>query len=301
MLTNKPPFKELLLNGNVLAPDGKKMSKSLGNIIAPDALIAQYSADAVRQWAALSGALAKDRPFSYKDIAFARSFQNKLWNAAKFVENALKDYDAAAHDLRVPDKWILSRLNRVIAQCDEHYKNFDFHAALSALHEFFWHEFCDYYLEEVKHRLYSGSGASKRAAQFSLRSVLLAAIKLLAPIAPHITEEIYQGVYAADAGSIHVSKWPVADASYVDEGAEEAGRLLNAVLSEIRKHKAGNKLALSAPLARIEISAGRYAEQLKSVEEEIRATGRVAEITYGSAQGGQALEAFPEVRLLVAV
>lgn len=303
MLTNKPPFKELLLNGNVLAPDGKKMSKSLGNIIAPDALITQYSADAVRQWAALSGALAKDRPFSYKDIAFARSFQNKLWNASKFAEAALKDYNAAAQELRVPDKWILSRLNRVIAQCDEHYKNFDFHAALSALHEFFWHEFCDYYLEEVKHRLYGDDTGQKQGAQFALHSVLLATIKLLAPIAPHITEEIYQNVFAASekSNSIHVSKWPVADASYIDESAEEAGRLLNAVLSGIRKHKAANKLALSAPLSRVEISAGRYADRIREVEDDLKATARIGEIAYGSAEGGQAPEAFPEVRMLIAV
>ncbi len=288
MLTGKPPFKELLLNGNVLAPDGKKMSKSLGNVIPPDALIQQYSADAVRQWVALSGALAKDRPFSYKDIQFAQTFINKLWNASRFVESALKGYEhehaGKTPKLRACDRWILSRLNRLVKGATENFENFDFHAVITAVHEFFWHEFCDYYLEDVKHRLYQTDvygEESRRAAQYTLHLVLLDSLKLLAPIASFATEEIYQEVFAAreHSKSIHLSKWPSVDENMISEGDESAGALLNRIIAEIRKFKAENKLPLNADVEKVSLSLSKDEEKmLKLIDEEIKAAGRAKKI-----------------------
>ncbi|MEW6329037.1 MAG: valine--tRNA ligase [Candidatus Micrarchaeota archaeon] len=286
MLTSRSPFKELLLNGNVLAPDGKKMSKSLGNVIPPDSLIQQYSADAVRQWVALSGALAKDRPFSYKDIQFAQTFINKLWNASRFVESALKDYKHSEKTpkLRACDRWILSRLNRLTKSTTENFENFDFHAVLTAVHEFFWHEFCDYYLEDVKHRLYQQEvygEESKRAAQYTLNTVLLGSLKLLAPIISFATEEIYHEVFAAreKSNSIHLSKWPSVDEKMISEDDESAGALLNKIIAEIRKFKADNKMPLNAEVEKVSLSLSKEeAKMLKLIEEEIKAVGRAKKI-----------------------
>jgi len=296
-LTGKHPFKELLLHGNVLAPDGKKMSKSLGNIIPPDSLIQQYSADAVRQWAALSGVLGKDRPFSYKDIAFAQSFITKLWNAARFVEKALEGYSPQKKRpvLRTADRWILARLNSLIRIVTSSFEAFDFHAAISAIHEFFWHEFCDFYLEEVKHRLYSPQAygeESRRAAQFTLRHVLLTSLKLFAPFGAFVSEELYTSLFASQEGSrsIHLSAWPSPLPRIASKRDEEAGALLKSILTEIRRFKAERKMALNQEISKVSISAPK--EQLALlplIEEEIRAAGRAKEIL--ASEGGFSVSA----------
>jgi valyl-tRNA synthetase len=170
----------------VLAPDGKKMSKSLGNIIAPDKLIEDYSADAVRQWAALSGAMAKDRPFSYQDMQYSKSFLTKMHNAAKLVEKSCAGFDGKAPDrkrFRLPDRWLLSRLQKVKAQATADFEGFQFHHAIKLIQDFFWHEFCDYYLEYTKHRLYQPEiygEESRRAAQWTMKTALLECCQLLA-------------------------------------------------------------------------------------------------------------------------
>jgi len=286
MLTGKPAFKELLLNGNVLAPDGKKMSKSLGNIIAPDALIEQYSADAVRQWASLSGALAKDRPFAYKDIQYAQTFVTKLWNASKFVEKAIEGWDGSSGELRTIDKWMLSRLNSVVKICTDGYESFDFYVTMNTLHNFFWHEFCDYYLEEVKHRLYQPEvygEKSREAAQYVLSTVLLSSLKMLAPVVSHVTEELYQEIFIKGGRektkSIHLSQFPKFDEKMVDEKAGKAGALLNRILGEVRKQKGARKMALNAEVEKVSvILSAEEMQLLPLIEEEIKAAGRAKAI-----------------------
>ena len=250
MLTGKPPFKDVLINGMVLAPDGRKMSKSFGNVIPPDKLIEDYSADAVRQWAALSGAFARDKPFSYKDIQFAKSFIIKLWNASKLVEKSLEGFDrkktkGTSLKFRTVDRWMLSRLNRLVKQNTANYDNYDYFAIITSVHQFFWHEFCDYYLEEIKHRLYQPEKFgedSKRAAQFTLYVVLLDTIKMLSPIMPHVTEEIYEQLFRKhEAGkSLAQSSWPALYEKDIDEKAEKIADLLNKSLTEMRRFKADN-------------------------------------------------------------
>ncbi len=279
MLTGKPCFSEILLNGNVLAPDGKKMSKSLGNIIAPDKLIDDYSADAVRQWSALSGAMAKDRPFSYQDIQYAKSFNNKLLNASKLISKSIEGYVPSPEDakhLRLPDKWVLSRMHRLISSGTDDMENFQFHHMTKDMHDFFWHEVCDYYLEYIKHRLYQPEvfgETSKRAAQYTLYHILLNTLKLLAPIAPHITEEIYQ-IYEPGR-SIHLSAWPIADDRFINEESEKKAKIMNDVITEIRQHKARNKLPLNSDLARVEVSS---LDDLSEVAEDLKATGRIKDL-----------------------
>jgi len=282
-LTGKPPFSEILLNGNVLAPDGKKMSKSLGNIIAPDKLLTDYSADAVRQWAALSGAMAKDRPFSYQDMQYSKSFINKMLNAAKLVEKSAADFDGSWSEadrshLRLADRWILSRLARVRAEVTSDFESFQFHHATKLLQDFFWHEFCDFYLEYTKHRLYQPEkfGAdSKRAAQYTMRRVLLECCQLLAPVAAHLSEEIWQAL--CPGKSIHLSSWPKENKSEIDEQAELQAGFLNEIAAKARQYKADRKLPLNSEIA----SAKIFCEfPLAPIEEEIHETAKVRVINF---------------------
>ncbi|MBM3228956.1 valine--tRNA ligase [Candidatus Parvarchaeota archaeon] len=290
-LAGRPPFKELLLNGNVLAPDGKKMSKSLGNIIAPDKLIDDYYADSVRQWAALSGAMAKDRPFSYQDLTYSKSFLNKLWNAAKFASQSISGFEPDGSELaslETVDRWILSRLQGLIYSVSEDFENFEYHHAIKSMQEFFWHEVCDFYLEYVKYRIYQQgtSSASKRAAQFTLHTVLLNTIKLLAPIAPHVTEEIFtifsgQEGAKASGGSIHTSSWPAKDDRLVFPDAEKTSLLLNQIVSQVRQFKASNKLALNTPIESLQITSP---EDLASCLEVIKATTGAKSVSFAAGE-----------------
>ncbi|MEM3071290.1 MAG: valine--tRNA ligase [Candidatus Anstonellales archaeon] len=279
-LTGTPPFKELLLNGNVLAPDGKKMSKSLGNVIPPDKLIAEYYADSVRQWAAMSGAKATDRPFSYQDLKFAKSFIIKFWNAARMVQKANSDYiysDTDKANLRCVDKWILSRLDRLIETVTQDFENFEYHSAISRIHSFFWHDFCDYYLEYVKHRIYQPSvygEKSKKSAQYSLWHILLCCTKLLAPFAPHLSEEIYQIFKNDEKESVHLSSWPTKMGIH-DEKAEQICTELNTIISQIRQYKSAHGLALNAELNQITISSPH---DLSCILDEIKGTSKARKV-----------------------
>jgi valyl-tRNA synthetase len=234
-----------------LAPDGKKMSKRLGNIISPGELLKDYPTDAIRQLAALSGAMAKDRPFSFEDIKYAKSFLNKLWNAARFVETCGKPKKTPEEaDLSMTDRWILGRMNATIKDCTGHMERFEYHYALSKLHAFFWHDFCDNYIEYVKYRIYEGR-PDKEAALYTLNTVLLNAVKLLAPITPHISEEIYHEVFAAK-GSIHRADWAKGGNGYDEDVAKVL--VLNEIVSALRQHKSRNKMPQNAELAKVRLS-----------------------------------------------
>ena len=268
-LTKIPPFKEVLLNGNVLAPDGKKMSKSLGNIISPSELLRDYPTDAIRQWGALSGAMAKDRPFSYEDMKFSKSFLTKVWNAAKFVEMLGKPKQDA--EPTMVDRWIIGRLNTVIRECTESMDGYEYHHAMKKLHDFFWHDFCDNYLEYVKYRVYD-EHPGKDAALTALNKVLLESVKLLAPITPHISEEIYSVFDGKE--SVHKQSWPEAGEEYKDD--VEKVLVLNEIVSQLRQHKSNNKLAQNAELDKIRLSLpGEMDEELV---EELRNISKVKEV-----------------------
>lgn len=244
-LTGIPPFDTILLNGNVLAPDGKKMSKSIGNVITPKEILKDYPVDAVRQWAAMSGAMAKDRPFSFEDIKYSKSFLTKIWNAARFAKGLGK---ANKTELTTIDKWIIGRLNTTIIEVTDSMEKYEYHKAISKIQTFFWGEFCDFYLEYIKHRVYTDN-PTKNAAIYTLNKVLQESIKLLAPIAPHITEEI-NSMYSDKP--IHTEGWPEASEEYSIE--VKLVSTLNAIVSQIRQYKSNNKLAQNTELEKIIIS-----------------------------------------------
>ena len=282
-LTGKPPFVELLLNGNVLAPDGKKMSKSLGNIIAPDKLIDESGADSVRIWAALSGAMAKDRPFSHQDIKYAKSFLNKFLNAGKFVQKSIAGYapsQADGENLRTIDKYFLHRLNEITLSCAESWENYEFHRMVKTTHDFFWHEFCDYYLEYVKNRIYSQEDCpDRRAAQYTLHTIYSQIILLLSPITPHACEEAWQIFKEGENSSVQFEKYPKASNKFSHPHTVGAGKLLEKLVAQIRQEKANKKLSLNSEVQALSLALpAQEAHLLENIEGELKSVCNIQEI-----------------------
>lgn len=276
-VTGKKPWDAILLNGNVLAPDGRKMSKSLGNVISPMELLKQYPADALRQWAAMSGAMAKDRPFSYEDIKFAKSFLNKVWNASRFVQGNLEGYDGSKPaKLGAVDKWMLESLNLAIEECTEGMEKFEFHRAIRRLQDFFWHDFCDDYLEYVKYRMYAEDEESRKAAQYLLHEALFSFLKLLTPICPHICEEIYHELFGGKEGdTITFASWPKIGERFKDEYGKVAP--MRELVSKIRQEKSALKLSQGAEIVLTSPKIELDAELLG----EVKNIARIREIREG--------------------
>lgn len=277
-LTGLPPWRTILLNGNVLAPDGKKMSKSLGNIISPSQLQQEYPVDAIRQWAAMSGAMAKDRPFSYEDIRYAKTFLNKLWNASRLAETALKDYDGSPiRDPGIIDRWMLARMNIVLKDYTAYFEKFEYHHALGLFYRFFWDDFCANYLEYIKHRIYGSDVQARRNAQCVLRSVVWRSLHMLAPFAPHISEEVFQELFPREGRSvksIHLSRWPESETT--DDSMLSVMETFNKIIVEIRQHKAKNKMAQNAELPSIRLSLETPLNA--ELTEELKAVAKIREI-----------------------
>jgi valyl-tRNA synthetase len=265
-LFNEKPYKSCLINGMVLGNDGTKMSKSKGNYTAAPDILNKYGADASRQWAAGGGATGSDIPFRQPDVEYGWRFQRKLWNAARFTSLLLEDYVPAKKPrLELLDKWLLSRLANTIKKASEAFENCQFNIVIEEIRNFTWHEFCDQYIEAAKDRLYKPDvygKESREAAQYTLYTVLYKTLQLLAPVMPHITEEIYQTMYkdTIKSQSIHSTSWPPFDESQISEEAEKYGALVMALISQIRREKSENKMPLNTPIKLLTI----YAEDQKN-------------------------------------
>jgi valyl-tRNA synthetase len=284
-LLGEAPYRTVLINGMVLGTDGRAMHKSLGNYVDTTMARGKYGADALRQWAAIGASTGSDIPFSWKDVEFGYRFMRKFWNAARFASSHLNANIARLDPKNLKfgplDSWILSRLNRLVKQVTEWLDDFQFNRALGEVQNFLWHEFCDMYIEEVKHRLY-GDDPTASAAKFTLYRVILTTTKLLAPFLPHFAEEIYQTYFAENYQhpSVHVSDWPVADEDLIDEAAERLGIIANTVVSALRQFKSDRKMALSQELASVEIYTPNkeVVDQLNEVRADIAGTMRINEI-----------------------
>ena len=249
-LTGEIPWYEIVINGMVFGEDGRKMSKSLGNVITPEEVIEKYGADALRQWAA-TGVIGDDVIFSWKEIVAAYRFQQKFWSILRFTMLHVSDYVFSDEDrkyLRDADRWILSKLNKLIREVRDHMDNYRFNDALKAIRGFTWYEYADNYLEIVKNRLYSGSEEEKRGARYTLRYVIDVLTRLLAPFTPFLAEECWSKF---SDGSVHLQRYPEVDESLIDEEAERRGEEIKEIVAAIRKLKHDKGLPLNAPLRRI--------------------------------------------------
>jgi len=267
------PFKDVVISGHALDPRGKKMSKSKGNVVEPDAMIKKYSTDALRFWAAGSR-LGEDLPFQEKDLVTGIKFATKLWNASKFCFMHLKDYTKKPKELELMDKWILSKLSIIIDEATKSFDIYEFSKTKLETEKFFWHIFCDHYLELVKDRLYNpeSRGVDKRAsAQYGLYTTLLAILKLMAPIMPHITEELYQFFYAKHEGkkSIHIDSWPIV--SKVDDNAIRVGDVIVDIIEHVRKAKSEKSVSQKAPVQQLLIKAKITPEEFEEAKADLKA------------------------------
>lgn len=284
ILTGKACFKDLMINGMVAGPDGRKMSKSYGNVVGPEVVLQKYPADAMRQWGA-AGSLGEDYPFSWEECEHSSKFLNKLWNVSKFIEGFLGDYKRPEKPpkLGLTDRWILSKLQAIVENARNNLDAYTFNIPLQEIRGFVWHELADYYLEMVKHRLYKPEiygQESKEAAQWTLSYVLETVLKLLAPITPHITEEIYTDMFKEEAAkekSIHLTEYPKADAKLIDKEAEKACEMLIKVTDDVRKYKSDKSISLGADLERVVIETPDV-DTIKSLEEDIKGTNRIQKL-----------------------
>ncbi|HLD39737.1 MAG TPA: class I tRNA ligase family protein, partial [Candidatus Nanoarchaeia archaeon] len=281
------PWKNVVISGHAQDPHGRKMSKSLGNIVEPQEMIQKYSADSLRFWAAGSK-LGDDLPFQDKDLLTGQKFVTKLWNASKFALMHLEDYDPTKISVtEVFDKWLLSKLHKVIKESTTSFENYEYAKTKAEVEQFFWHTFCDNYLEIVKDRLYNPQvrGAEQRkSAQYALYQSLLSILKMAAPIMPHITEEIYH-LYFADREkkkSIHVSLWPLFAPKLVDEKAELAGDLGVDIINAVRKYKSEQQLSMKEGFTRLVLGNEdlEFREMIKSMEADLKAVLNVKEIVF---------------------
>ncbi len=275
---NRIPWKKVMISGHAQDSKGRKMSKSLGNIIEPMEMISKYSADALRFWAAGSK-LGDDLPFMEKDLMTGQKFVTKLWNATKFCLTHLDDYKESKtiKVTEIFDQWILSKLQKAIGECTSSFEQYEYAKSKAAAEAFFW-TFCDYYLEIVKDRLYNPAARGEKArqsAQQGLYVSLLSILKLAAPIMPHITEEIYQFYFAPheQKKSIHISAWPVSNAKLLNQDAEHTGDLGIDIINTVRKYKSEHQWSMKEEITEIVLMSeeNNFKNMIQRMEGDLKA------------------------------
>ena len=234
--TGKEPFEHVFIHGLVRDSQGRKMSKSLGNGIDPIEVINQYGADALRFTLATGNSPGNDMRYYDERVEASRNFANKIWNASRFLMmnlNIDKVELPSSDKLALEDKWILSKLNKLVAEVTANLDKFELGIAVSKLYGFFWDDYCDWYIELVKPRLYDGSDESNKTAQQVLAYVLINSLKLLHPFMPFITEEIFSFLPHGEE-SIVISKWPEYTDSLVFEEDEKRMAIVMGAIRGVR-------------------------------------------------------------------
>ncbi len=237
--TGKTPFHTVLFHGLVRDSQGRKMSKSLGNGIDPLEVIDKYGADALRFTLVTGNAPGNDMRFYWERVEASRNFANKVWNASRFMMMNIEKADLSGvklEDLTDADKWILSKMNTLIKDVTQNMENYDLGIAVQKLYDFIWEEFCDWYIEMVKPRLYQDEDETKAAALWTLKTVLTDALKLLHPYMPFITEEIFCNL--SDEESIMISSWPEYKEEYHFAKEEFAVETIKEAVRTIRNVRA---------------------------------------------------------------
>ena len=239
--TGKSPFKHVLIHGLVRDDQGRKMSKSLGNGIDPLEVIDKYGADALRLTLITGNAPGNDMRFYWERVENSRNFANKIWNATRFIMMNMEkaDFsDVKLSDLTIADRWILSKVNTLAKEMTDNMEKFELGIAVSKVYDFIWEEFCDWYIEMVKPRLYNDEDETKAAALWTLKTVLIQALKLLHPYMPFITEEIFCNIQDEEE-SIMISKWPEYTDEWNFEADEAAVDTIKAAVRAIRNLRTG--------------------------------------------------------------
>jgi valyl-tRNA synthetase len=270
--TGEVPFDSVMVNGMVLDENRVKMSKSLGNIVAPDEVLEEYPVDAARYWAAGS-AVGDDLPYKEKGLRAGEKLLRKLWNASKLVEGLTEDAPDERPDLREIDRWLLAELDSEIEFVTERLEDREFSKARDRLRSFFWHTFCDDYLEIAKQRIRENDGDA--SAAYTLETAHRRFVKLFAPFLAHVTEELWRDMYGdseerrssndrTGSGSVHQTDWP---APLGIEADLAAGEVAMDVVDALRKYKSDHQLSLNAELREVEVfgDVSGFEEDIKGV------------------------------------
>ena len=273
---NDIPFKDVVIHGLVRDSQGRKMSKTLGNGVDPIEVIEQYGADALR-FSVISGTtMGNDIKYMPEKLDQASNFANKIWNAAKFIINNLaskeeimefcKDVKSNKAELRIEDKWILNKLNQLVETVTKNIEEYDLGIALDNIYGFIWNEFCDWYIEIVKSRLYNENKAEKVKVSFVLNKVFKTVLKLLHPFMPFVTSEIYKELAKCKDEELMMSSWPKV-VKYEDyEKASETIENLKEIIVGIRNIRANMNIHPSKKAELIFVTKD-YEEDIKESKE----------------------------------
>jgi valyl-tRNA synthetase len=266
------PFQDVLIHGIVRDKAGKKMSKSLGNVVDPLDLIERFGADALRFSLASSATSGNDVNFSEDRIEGARNFANKLWNAARFTIISLGDERPEvpdASELELADRWILSRLDATTREYDRHLESYNLAEAMRTLHQFIWTEYCDWYIELAKMRLSTDDSGVVKGV---LAHVLDVTFRLLHPVMPFITEELWQKL-RPDAGSIMTAAWPGEDGTR-DAAIEEEVARFQDLVTHLRRIKVDRGFPQGRRVPAY-VAAGQYGREVDEMSDAIIALARL--------------------------
>lgn len=282
--TGNIPWKDLMVCGFVLSKKGEKISKSKSNSKdSPTALIKTHSADAIRYWAA-NAKLGTDTFFDVDELATSKRVMNKLWNASKFCFNQLEDYSQACKKAYLPiDLWILERLQETFHLAEKALNDYEIGLARHHIDTFFWHDFCDHYLELVKERVYQPEKhgqAQKESGQAALYRVLLGILELYAPYMPHITEYLYQVYYTKfeSESSLHKRVWP--DHRQLERVLLKFGDEIKETITEARRYKSAHNLSMKSPMPGIKLRySNETAELYNEVINDLKACTHAEKIT----------------------
>jgi valyl-tRNA synthetase len=293
------PFRDVNIHGMVRDFRGKKMSKSFGNAMDPLELIDRYGADALRMTLLRSATLGSDVPVAEKWIEGDRNFANKLWNISRFTLMNLEGSPPATGIRSTDmywsraDRWILSRLDATVAAVDEAMESYDIARAAQMLKQFTWSEFADWYVEWAKGPLHGGAGEFADATRAILRHVLSTVLRLLHPIMPFVTEELYQ---ALSGEAAITAEWPKPDPGLQDRDAETEFEFVMGIVGALRRFRADHKIAHTArPDAKAEIADPRLAAILQEELERVRAIAGWGSFVVGTGNGSGG----PQARLVV--
>ena len=265
--TGEVPFKHVLIHGLVRDSQGRKMSKSLGNGIDPIEVIDKYGADALRLTLITGNAPGNDMRFYWERVEASRNFANKVWNASRFImmnlEKAEIPTDIDLSTLTGADKWILSKVNTLTKDVTDNMDKFELGIAVQKVYDFIWEEFCDWYIEMVKPRLYNDEDETKAAALWTLKHVLIQSLKLLHPYMPFITEEIFCTLQDEEE-SIMISKWPEYKEEWNFEEDEFAVETIKNAVRNIRNLRAEMNVA---PSKKAKVFVVSESEDIRSIFE----------------------------------
>ena len=281
---DEPPFSDVYVHGLIRDSRGRKMSKSLGNGIDPLEVIDEYGADVLRFMLITGSTPGNDRRFREEKLEASRNFANKIWNAARFILMNIEDLDyedvsAAELELTPADRWIISRLNKVTSEINESLNNYNFGRVSEQLYDFIWGEFCDWYLELIKPRLYQDEDpAARKTAQYLGTRTLSTVLKLLHPVMPFITEEIWDKL-PVSTESIMTAEWPEVISEEIDQQAENRMELIMDVLTAVRNIRNEMKVDPGRKIAAVLAAKKEKADILREGADYIKNLGRIEDLT----------------------